>query len=265
LAEGSAQHASNTQSLMKLARGLTFLLLSVLVTAGCVDGTLQKRGAPPSSFILPALDHDRRCYLDIREQWEKLVSCDFVDAPHEVITATLTSAISLNLFYDPAVLTGDEGSHDFRATNEPLSSVLDRWMRSVGQVYTVRHYMLLITTRDRYQRNETLRAARKKYLDHAIRDKEKEALRRRATYDAFDTPLAEVLRALSQETGVGIVWGPAAATERTPLVDLRMRDMELEAWLDLLVYFTDLDYTFREGKVYVSTRREIASLRRVRK
>ena len=193
------------------------------------------------------------------------VSFEFVDTPVNEAMVFLQTLTKTTFIIDPHALKGREGTAvSLRVSNMRLDLALKWILRLAGLRHTLKDQAVWISTPDRILAG--LRSQAKPEAAKAAPEWEhdfRKHLQRKVSFELVDTPLSETIQFLMTMMKLKMILDPRAVEERgdTP-INLKVTDMSLELALDWILRLADLDYTFKDGAIFISTPEVIARQRK---
>ena len=257
---------------MTLARALRWMLRLVELDYILKDGavfisTPGKIDAESSPRIEAATWED-----ELRRALGRKVSFDFVDTPLTHAISFLQTVSKANMFLDPhALRKGDNAPVTLKVKDMVLEEALKRVVKLADLDYALIDEAVFVSTPERLaevrSREESRRAAEAKASEHEGWNWEramKRVFARKVTFEFVDTPLSEAMSFLQTLTKVSMILDPKATEGREEPITLRATNMALGPAFRWMLRLADLDCTYKNGAIFVSTLERIDAERRFR-
>jgi hypothetical protein len=213
----------------------------------------------------PKWKFEMRCKLD------RKVSLEFVDTPLTEGVQFLQTMVKMSMILDPLAIEKKGNTLvTLRITNEPLGDAFDRVFEIAGLDYAFIDGAVFVSTRERLAAEFEQRAAvalaeaaPEGQDDPEWKLETRKMLARKVSFEFVDTPFGEAIQFLQTLTRTTFVLDPGACEnpgEKT--VTLRVNAMSLGAALRWMASLAGLDYTFKDGAIFISTPEIIARERK---
>jgi len=232
--------------------------------------------------IAALAEADRAARNDVRQrkvltEWERAlrqtldreVTFEFVDTPLGEAVQFFQTLTETTIIMDPRAKAGDKPI-TLKAKRQTLAAALKWTLKLADLDYALANGAVFISTPKRLAEVRRRFADRRKREAAEPRDDEPEwkrevrrKLDRRISFEFAETPFTEAVAFLQTLTKVNMIIASKAAEQRgsTP-VTLKVTNMPLGRAFDWILVLCELDHTYMDSAIFITTREKIDALAR---